>query len=260
MATKPKAAPKAKSTPNVPAVAKSTSVVNIAEQLKAMAAQVGERTTAPGGDVISITQAKQFKLPSGEKTDGPIDLIIVDFVSASYYYDGLKYDPKMIRPPGCFAIGISPTTLTPSKNSPNKQNESCSKCPHNEYKSDPHGEGKACKNMRFLACLPPDFDEKTPFAIIRVSPTATRIFDGYVQSVARQFELPPMGVVTEISINPDLDYPQLNFGNPKPLSKDKLAIAFSRSNEARARLLVEPDVSGWTPPASKGKPAPAKRK
>lgn len=223
----------------------ATNVVSIREQLKKDAQGVDDRTSAPGGDSIIITQDKHFKLPTGEKTQGPIDVLIVDFVSYNAYYDGLKYDPKDIRPPGCFAISLSPKNMKPSGNSKNIQAKSCDECPNNEFGSD--GEGKACKNMRMLAVLPPDADETTPLAVIKVSPTAIKGFDAYVRSVTAKFDTTPAALLTEVSFDPDADYPTLRFGNPRPADDDLLALGFAARETARKRLMQEPDVSGWTP-------------
>lgn len=244
-----------------PAVKKAgpgTSVVSIQERLKAEVAGIQERIGAPVGDVISVTQDKMFKLPDGTKHAGPMNVVIVDFVSGNFFYEG-AYDPNNISPPACFALGTNPSQLVASDNSPLKQSDSCAGCPMNQFGSD--GKGKACKNSRLLALLPVDADNETPIMVLKVSPTAIKAFDSYVASVSRSFQLPPLGVVTEIDFDDAVTYASLRFKNPHP--NENIELAFNRRDEARARLMTEPDVSTFNvaPPPSKKAPArPAARR
>lgn len=235
-------------------VAKSpgTNIVSIQERMRAEVATLAERTAPPSGDTISITQDKHFKLPNGTKHAGPMQLVIVDFISENRFYEG-TYNPKSIVPPACFALGVVPTTMAPSKNAPNKQSDKCTSCPMNEFGSAENGKGKACKNTRVLAVLPIDADADTPLAILKVSPTGLKSFDGYVNAVAAKFNLPPMGVITEVSFDPGSEHASLRFSNPTPAGDALLTLAFSRKAEARNRLEVEPDVSQYV--ASKPKKA-----
>lgn len=241
------------------AVRKPTSgaVVSIQEALKAQAASMGERTQPVSGNRIR-TKGKNFILPDGTETPGPLELVIVDFAVTHKFYEG-KYDPKNIMPPGCFAIGVNPKQMAPSDNSPNKQCDNCQDCPMNEFGSD--GEGKACKNGRLLAVLPPDADADAEMWTLEVSPTAIKGFDGYVGSVARQFQMPPVGVVTTVSMDSNVEYAKLQFSNPQP--NPVLEATFARQGEAKELLAVEPDVSGWKAPVGRGaapaKKAPARR-
>ncbi len=245
MATAKKAAtPKSREV----AVKSSNSLVSIKEALARDLAALAGKTAPAGGDSIQIGQDKTFKLPDGTKTSGPLQLVIVDFTSSNKFYDG-PYDKDNIAPPACFAIGDNPTTLVPSDNSPVKQSDSCSTCPMNQFGSA--GKGKACKNTRVLAVLPPDADEDTPLWILNVSPTAIKAFDSYVASVARQFQLPPVGVVTEVSFDENIDYASLRFGNPQP--NEGLTAHFSRKEEATTRLAQEPDVSAYEAPKQIGR-------
>lgn len=223
----------------------------LAKEITDMASRVG----APGGDVISITQDKKFKFPDGTKSDGPIKLVIVDFVSANSFYEG-AYDPNNISPPACFAIGTNPTQLAPSKNSPVAQAIACSSCPMNQFGSA--GNGKACKNSRVLAVLPPGATADTPMWILKVSPTALKAFDAYVTSIVRSFQLPPVSVVTEVSFDDSVTYASLRFGNPEP--NEDLEICFARKGEAMERLLTEPDVSQFEIAPPKKAATPGRRR
>lgn len=229
----------------------ASSVVSIKDALEREVAANANKTAPPGGDAITIGQDKTFKLPDGTKTPGPLQLVIVEFNSSNKFYEG-AYDKDNIAPPACFAIGENPTTMAPSDNSPNKQSDSCSTCPMNLFGSS--GKGKACKNTRVLAVLPPDADADTPLWVLNVSPTALKAFDSYVGEIARKFNLPPIGVVTEVSFDPNVDYASLRFGSPTPNAN--LADHYARKDEAKKRLLSEPDISQYEPPVpTKGKTA-----
>ncbi|WP_018609536.1 hypothetical protein [Uliginosibacterium gangwonense] len=267
MATaKPKAPPK--TTKPGTAVAVSRAKVNLPalpenlqEQMDSEIAAFQNRLSAPGGDRIKVSQEKLFELPNGDTSD-ELDCIIVDFVSFNAYYEG-AYNPNNITPPKCFAIGLEPTGMIPSANSPECQAESCTACWANAWKSGT-GNGKACNNTKLLAVLPPDGDMETPLMILKVSATGLKAYDSYVASVARTFQRPPRGVLTTITFDPNVTYASLRFGNPRPCDKNQLALAFARKEEALQRLLTEPDVSAFaaeTPaPKPKALQKPAARK
>lgn len=226
-----------------------SNVVSIMEALRAQAAGISEKTAPAGGNVIRTTQDKQFLLPDGTKTD-TLEVVIVDFASKFSFYEG-AYDPKNISPPACFAIGTNPLKMAPSKNAPLGQATDCQSCPNNQFGSD--GNGKACKNSRILAVLPPDADADTPMWVLNVSPTALKGFDGFVAGVVRVFQTPPIGVVTTISFDPNTTYAKLIFTDPKP--NTNIGEHFARQAEARDLLTVEPDVSQFQSAAK----APARK-
>ena len=246
----------AKKTPGTAVATKkpaSSAIVSIQEQLKAQVAAQANKIAPPSGINIRITQDKKFQLPDGSKVDGPLDLVIVDFVSRNSFYEG-AYDPNNISPPACFAIHPEPKQMVPSDNSPVKQADDCASCPMNQFGSS--GKGKACKNSRVLAVLPPDADADTPMWLLQVSPTALKGFDGYVGAVARTFQMPPIAVVTSVDFNPNETYASLTFGDPRP--NENLAVHFARQAEAKELLMAEPDVSGYGQEPAKPARAPAR--
>lgn len=259
-AAKP-AAKSAKAAPSTAiAIKKSSGAISIKETMAAELAALAGRTGNPGGDKITLKNDKTFNLPDGSKVD-TLEVVIVDFIGVNNYYEG-AYDKDNISPPACFAIGQVIADMVPSDNAPVKQSDACASCPMNAFGSS--GTGKACKNMRRLAVLPPDADADDPLWIIDVSPTGLKSFDGYVRSVASKFGMIPVGVVTTITMDQTADYPSLRFGDPRP--NDNVDVHWERRAEAKERLEQEPDVSAYAPPAPKGraaaparKPAPARR-
>lgn len=254
------AAPSAgKAKPSTAVAVKSkvgSNVVSIQEQLRAQAAEVGNRTQAASGNAIRVTQDKHMLLPDGQKVQ-ELDVVIVDFATHHKFWEG-NYDPKAITPPACFAIGANPAKMSPSPNSPIAQAEDCQSCPMNQYGSASQGEGKACKNSRVMAVLPPDAGEDDPLWVLSTSPTANKGFDGVVQSIARIFQTPPVGAIVTVSFDPSETYAKLVFSNPRP--NPNVADHFARQGEAKEMLAREPDVSQFVPAAPKGKAAVAKRR
>jgi hypothetical protein len=234
----------------------ANNIVDIRALLAKETESLGERVGAPGGDSIRVTQDKNFEMPDGTTLTELKGVVIVDFVSTNKFYEG-AYDPKNISPPACFAIGTNPSQMVASDNSPVKQADTCAVCPMNQFGSS--GNGKACKNSRVLALLPADADEDTPLMILGVSPTALKAFDAFVTSIVRSFQLPPVGVMVDITFDPNSSYASLRFGNPQP--NTNLANHFARKDEAQKRLATEPDVSQYEAPAPARKAAaPARRK
>jgi hypothetical protein len=210
--------------------------------LRKQAEENAKRVEAGGGKAIKVGQDKSFTLPDGTKTREALQLVVVDFVSVNKYYEG-PYNKDEVVPPNCFAISPDPKQMVPSANSPDKQHDTCAGCPRNEYGSAPQGAGKACKNTRLLAVLPPDADEDTELWTLSVSPTALKSFDNFVAGVNRAFQLPPVGVIVTVRFSDAHDYPSLEFTDPQP--NENVAVHFARQSEARELLMREPHVSAF---------------
>lgn len=217
----------------------SGGIVSIQAQLKAQAEAAAGKIAPASGISIRATQDKQFQLPNGQKVT-ELELVVVDFVSRNEFYEG-AYDKDNITPPACFAIHPEPKNMVPSENSPVKQADTCGECPMNQFGSA--GKGKACKNGRVLAVLPPDADADTPMWLLKVSPTALKGFDGFVAGVLRTFQMPPVGVVVKVSFDEGQTYASMVFNDPTP--NENLEVHFARMDEAKALLAVEPDVSTY---------------
>jgi hypothetical protein len=221
-------------------------------QLEAEAKGMASRIAAPGGDFIKLTKDKNFKLPDGTKHPGPLTVVILDFVSGNFFYDR-PYKDGEITPPACFALGLEPTSLVPSKTSPVKQSDNCKDCPNNQFGSK--GDGKACQNNRIVALVagtePEGADVNSPMYLLKISPTGVKAFDGYIASVRGQFGYGPIVVTTDVFFDPSVDYQSLRFGNPQP--NRNIEVHMTRRIAARQRLLQEPDVSQYTPLAKKAR-------
>ncbi len=233
-----------------------TEVVNIQEEMEKQALTIANRISAPTGDRIRVTQQKTFKMPDGTEQDGPIECVIVDFAAAHYYYT-TAYSEGDVTPPDCFALGLNAPELAPSSKALHKQAENCAVCPQNQFGTAPNGKGKACRNTRLLALLPLDATEETPLQLLSLSPTAIKAFDDYAAAIARTYRAPPYKVISMIGFDPTASYATLRFGKPRP--NPAYELAFKRLEEARARLLVEPDMTVVDQPDPSTKPRMAPR-
>jgi len=188
---------------------KKQEVLNVQEQLRKELDTLKDRVDPPSGYMIS-TKAKTFTLPDGSASEKPLMCVVLDWVTANSYFEGI-YNPKDIKPPTCFALGREVATITPSDGSPTKQHDNCKDCPKNEWGSDPQGgKGKACKNTRRLILVPTNATEKTPVWVLSVSPTGLKHFDKYANTLA-DVGTHPIEVITEISFAPEEAFPSLRF-------------------------------------------------
>ena len=216
----------------------------VREQMAAaVAADLARLGSTGGKDAIRITQDKKFQFPDDTTTDLIENCIIVDFVYRNEYYPG-PFNRKEIVAPTCFAVSPEQVALAPSRNSPKAQvaeGETCARCQWDKYGSSPQGEGKACKNTIYMALLQTDATDESTMFVIKTSPTAIRYMNQYVAKVGRQANLPLFAVMTRLDFDPNLPYPSLRFEmvGPNPI----LAVTTLRRDEARARLLQEPDFS-----------------
>lgn len=227
--------------------AKANLPVSYNEELAAEALAMKARIGAPSGDLIRVNKDKTFSLPSGD-TAPVLAGVVVSFVTMNQYYEG-KYDAKNPVPPVCVAIGQEIKSLKPFGASPKIQNADCLTCWANQWKSDPHGNGKACKNQRLLAILAPNLQEDGPLMLLKISPTGTRFWDAYVNTVLTLTDGPPIKVITEIFFDEREEYASLRF-KVQGLN-DNIGPAFARRGQALDRLMREPD---FAPPDVKPQP------
>ena len=233
--------------------APGTALVDVKAEMAKELATLSSRIQAPTGNKIKLTKKKTFKLPDGTEHPGPMSVVILDFVGANIFHDR-PYKEGEYSAPACFAVGLELNDkLIPSAKSPDKQSESCAKCPNNEFGSK--GDGKACKNLRKLAVIAGSGADAlkgdSEMWLLEVSPTAGKAWDAYVSMVRTQFNVPPIGVITDVFFDPTSEYQSLRFGNPQP--NPNLDLHFSRRGQAREMLTAEPDVSKYEKPKKAGK-------
>jgi len=180
----------------------------IKKQLQAQKGQLG----ALPSNKIGLKN-KEFTLPDGQKSQGPLECIILDFAWFMVHYPGV-YNSNNPQQPNCFAVGRENPeggTLKAHESVENPQGPNCKDCAKNQWGSAPTGKGKACKNQRRLILVPPNFDESTEPMSMYVSPNGLKNFDKYVSRLNNEQGVLPVQVVTAISFDPDQSYPLLKF-------------------------------------------------
>lgn len=158
-------------------------------------------------------KGKQFTLPDGQKSDGPLECVILDFVWTMVHYPG-AFNSNNPQAPNCFAVGRENPEggeLKPHESVSKPQGKDCASCAKNQWGSAPSGSGKACKNQRRLVVVPPNFDENTEPMTMYVSPGGLKNFDKYVARLNNEQGVLPVQVVTEVAFDKDQPYPLLTF-------------------------------------------------
>lgn len=206
--------------------------VNIEEQIKKeLAAQSKQLGAMPSNKIA--TKGKKFTLPDGQSSEGPLEAVILDFNWFLVHYPGV-YNANNPQQPDCFAIGRDKPDsgeLKPSAEVEKPYSDNCASCPKNQWKSDPNGNGKACKNQRRLILVPPNFTEESEAMTLYVSPGALKNFDAYVSRLKSEHGILPVQAVTEISFDPNQSYPSLIFKFLQKHNNLNLAWALRERNQ-----------------------------
>lgn len=207
------------------------------------------RLAAPAGDRIKF-ENQHFILPSEAKAK-TLDMVIVDFVYQNIMYEN-AYQKGVAPIIKCFGLSVTPTGMNPSPNAPDMQNtDGCDGCPQNQFGS--RGDGKACANRVLVAVVPAD-DANGPMYVLDLPPTSNlkkdrMSFNNYVSGIANGIQRPPYGVVTHAQFDPTQTYAKIQFDLVRAFEMDEaedaeyVQIIRGRREEARARLMTEPDVS-----------------
>ena len=209
---------------------KSKDVQDIQAKLRQELENVNEAIAPPSGFTIA-TKGKTFTLPTGAQDDGPMECVILDWVSENTYYSGV-YNPKELSPPDCFALNRVVADMAPSEGVAKPQAPSCAECQRNEWGSALQGSGKACKNTRRLLVAPyMNSDEKTQPYILLVSPTGLKHFDKYVKTL-ESHDKHPIQMITSISFDQTSAYPSLRFAHTKEHDQLEVMWAIRENNQA----------------------------
>lgn len=223
---------------------KNKAVTSVQEQLKKELDTLKDRVDPPSGYMIS-TKGKVFTLPDGSADNGPLVCVVLDWLTANTYFEGV-YNPQNIQPPACFAISREPAKAIPSASAPKKQFDRCcgdadnDGCPKNEWGSDPQGgKGKACKNTRRILVVPANATEKTQPWVLNVSPTGLKHFDKFVNTLA-DVGTHPIEVIAEVSFEASEAYPSLRFAVAD--KHDNLELMWQLKERGQEILMQEPRI------------------
>jgi hypothetical protein len=187
----------------------STQLQDIQAKLREELQSIKETVAPPSGFIIG-TKGKQFTLPDGSNSPGPLTCVVLDWASENTYYSG-SYNPNNLVSPDCFALGRKVAAMAPSENAPKPQSELCHDCIRNQWGSAVGGgKGKACKNTRRLLLVQSDATAESQPYILPVSPTGIKHFDKFVASL-ENMDLHPIQMTVDISFDQNEAYPSLRF-------------------------------------------------
>ena len=184
----------------------------LSTEVQALLAQAAQEQGEAETSAISNFSIKGKKFSIGdEKLGTTINVVILADVFDHAYYDR-DYDPDVVLPPACFALGTNESELAPNPSEvPNIQSDACKNCPKNEFGSSKNGKGKACRNGRRLLIASWSNGEVNldDLAIINIPPTSLKAYSRYVKSIATIHKLPLWSIVTQLSFDEDLAYPSV---------------------------------------------------
>ena len=237
----------------------STEIMNIEAQLAALAKASAAAEKPPTSNISFKAGVLAY---NGDPVPGnKLDCIIIASTHVNLFYAG-KYDPDNLSSPICYAYGDKESDMAPHPAAAQPQAESCSACPHNQFGSADNKKGKACKNSRHLAMIPastkPEDVPTVEVAISKVPVTSVKAYSTYVHKIRTLFNRPPLGVITELSVTPDVKTQfKVNFVQKELVDMQIIGALIQKSEECMELLRKEYDVDveeqPETPPAPAGK-------
>jgi hypothetical protein len=220
-----------------------------------------------GGNFLS-TRGGILTYRGGKVPGGKMRVVVLDFILENDWFEN-KFDADNMEVPACFAYARHKDDLRPHEKSLKPQHEQCEGCPKNEFGTADTGKGKACQNRVRLALITEgDLDDvaKAELAFLKVPVTSVKAWVGYVNQIQSVEKRPPLGVVTEIVVEPDpQNQVKVSFNYIEPVADDKMEALFAKL-ETTQKKIVEPYVAIAKAPAAargkggKGKGAAAGRK
>lgn len=187
-------------------------------------AKVGDAVVGAGAWLTFKSGVLAFKgLPI---KGNAIECVVLDECLENLYYTG-RYNPDAPESPVCYALAREAAGMAPHATAPQPQHATCAGCPHNAFGTSLTGKGKACKNTVRLALIAwGDGSEKQlatcELAFAKLPVTSTRNWGKYTLSLRETLGLPPLGVVTRLSVRSD--------------SKTTLRVEFERVSNVPAKL------------------------
>ena len=158
------------------------------DQALAIAEELGIRFNAmdsverPELPKIQISrETKMFLIGDDEAIAKEIEGHILWIANARAYWTQSYDETGGGQAPDCWAVD---TTVPTGEN---VQNESCVSCPHNQFGSDKHGVGKACRQRkRFLVKMD---DSLLPY-ILDIPPLGIRAVERFCTNYSAKYRLP----------------------------------------------------------------------
>jgi hypothetical protein len=202
-------------------------LINYSERFAVMAKEATEVEVVRGSGRFLSTKSGVLSFDDEPFPGNQVAAIVLDSVFENTYYEH-DWKPGHIENPTCYAFGRTEDELGPHpamQDDPDHfvpQHDECAGCPMAEWGSAKRGTGKACQQRRRLFMVPAgmferaknggydltlvdDPEELAAFdpALLKVPVTSTKNWAKYVHEIAKEFNRPPLGVITRIYLEPD---------------------------------------------------------
>ena len=187
-----------------PSASQSKALVSYQDRLAGLSQTArGAEAHVATGKFISC-RGGRFSIGGNLVQGDSIDCVVVAHALENHYYT-TEYDADNPTSPDCFSFGLKESEMQPHPDCESPQADACKDCPQNKFGTAARGRGKACGNIRRLGIILMDDIGNVADAEIlylKVPVTSVGAWAQHVTKLAAM-ELPPLGVVTRISIAPD---------------------------------------------------------
>ena len=216
----------------------TNALINYDAEFAKIAEETRNSLAPTKGNHIS-TKGKIFTFPGGA-TQPNFDCIVLDFIRINQLMT--PYNPNVRGVTKCWAMGRNEHLLAPSETATHKQADNCGACAMNKYGSATNGgKGKACQNLYRLAIVPPDAGPENDIWLVKVSPTGLSNWSHYVKMANTQIgEAGFCRIITNLSFDPNKDYPSLIFKMAGPISHPEVVLNLRM--RAREAVMTEPSA------------------
>jgi hypothetical protein len=211
-------------------------LINYDEEFARIAEETREALTATTSNFIS-TKGKLFTFSNGP-SHNTFDCIVIDYIRINSLMP--PFNASKQNRPRCWAQGRADHLLAPSPSVTQPQADSCAACALNKFGSATNGsKGKACTNTYRLALVPPDATKDSDIWLLKVSPTSLARWTHYVKLAEANFGAGGFcRVVTNLSFDPNKDYPSLIFKIHSPISNPEVVLGLRK--RACDEIMAEP--------------------
>lgn len=213
-------------------------LVTFESEMAKMAMEVVKAEQSTGGMTFLSTKSGTLSYRGDPVAGNKLACVILSSPIERLFY-AERYDPTKIVPPTCFAIGRLASEMSPAPSVEKPQHATCEGCPRNEWGSSlTGGKGKACRETRRLLLIPadavtsPESVAKAEVAALRPPVTSLKNYANYVQTLAASMKRPPVAVISEIAVVPDVKTQfKVNFNMVKPIAEPAVVKALMQRAE-----------------------------
>lgn len=226
-----------------------TNEIIASDEVRALLAQAAAAQSSAENFKIPFLSIKGKKFSLGEEKLGTsLNVVILADTFDRAYYDR-AYDPDVINPPACFAIGKDEKALAPPDGVPVRQADICAHCPKNEFGSGNNGKSKACRNGRrlLLASVNGEKVNMDDLVILNLPPTSQKSYARYVKNITTIHGYPTWGVVTRLGFDDDSAWPLVTETMLNKLPESDLTAIVDKLQSFQEAVEVPYDVTAYEP-------------